>query len=83
MKFTKIKTIHKNKYEIHKNRTLGKKPGLTPAFIYWGLEKSRDFFGRGVAYQKSASSLFPQELIKRLAITTIASFFNSLNVQIQ
>ena len=30
MKFTKIKTIHKNKYEIHKNRTLGKKPRQTP-----------------------------------------------------
>ena len=30
MKFTEIKTIHKNKYEIHKNRTLGKKPKQTP-----------------------------------------------------
>ena len=30
MEFTKIKIIHKNKYEIHKNRTLDKKPGQTP-----------------------------------------------------
>ena len=33
MKITKIGTIHKNKYEIHKNMTLGKKPGQTPANI--------------------------------------------------
>ena len=36
MKFTKIETIHKNKYELHKNRTLGKKPGQTPV-IYLHL----------------------------------------------
>ena len=30
MKFTNIKSFHKNKNEIHKNRTLGKKPGQTP-----------------------------------------------------
>ena len=27
--FTNIEIIHKNKNEIHKNRTLGKKPGQT------------------------------------------------------
>ena len=38
MKFTKIKTIHKNKYEIHKNRTLGKKPRQThEIFIKYSL----------------------------------------------
>ena len=34
MKFTKIKIIHKNKNEIHKKRTLDKKPGLTPGLDY-------------------------------------------------
>ena len=31
--FTKMKTIHKNKFEIHKIRTVGKKPGQTAVFI--------------------------------------------------
>ena len=33
MKFTKIKTFHKNKYEIHRNRALVIKPGQTPANV--------------------------------------------------
>ena len=30
MNFTKINTVHTNKYEIHKNRTLDKKLRQTP-----------------------------------------------------
>ena len=35
--------IHKNKYDIHKNRTLVKKPGQTPAIdtYLWSLSKSK------------------------------------------
>ena len=42
MKFTKIRIIHKNKNKIHKNRTLGKKPGQIPDSLNFHLSTNLD-----------------------------------------